>query len=86
MEGMLKTGCVFSFAKAHEEKKRAERMKRAIYDELSCIRHRLSIIRSSFNFLSDSDLLDSVIFEEKALSIRYSQLIKLAKLQGVSLS
>ncbi len=59
---------------AEESKSRDELVK-----ELEEIKIRLEAIRDSYNHVSDDDLIEALIFEEKGLKARLSHIIKYAK-------
>lgn len=46
--------------------------------------NELSRCRKCFNLVTDSDLIDAVIYEELALTARYTYLIRQARENGIS--
>lgn len=61
-----------------------ERKRRELLDELSYLRDRLEKTRQLFDFSDDDDETESLIYEEKAILIRYSKALKEAKELGIT--
>lgn len=57
--------------------------KKALLSELSYIRDRLAKQEQLFNLTTDGDEIEALIYEEKALSLRYSSLLRRAKALGI---
>ena len=60
------------------------RYREKILEEIEDVRIRIDEVGRRFNLFSDGDLIESVIFEERALRARYAYLLRLAKASGVS--
>lgn len=50
-----------------------------LLEDLEFISNRLARIRESFDMTAEPELVDSLIFEEKAMKSRYDYLIRIAK-------
>lgn len=57
--------------------------KKALLSELSYIRDRLAKQEQLFNLTTDGDEIEALIYEEKALTMRYSSLLRRAKALGI---
>ena len=64
-----------------ETEKRENKM---VVDDLNYIRSRLENIRAAYDMVSDEELVDALIFEEKALMSRFSYLLRVARERGIS--
>lgn len=60
-----------------------DREERELFAELSHIRDRLKKQEQLFNLATDDDEIEALIFEEKALSLRYSSLLRRARELGI---
>lgn len=60
-----------------------DREERELFAELSRIRDRLEKQEQLFNLATDGDEIEALIFEEKALSLRYSSLLRRARELGI---
>lgn len=60
-----------------------DREERELFAELSHIRDRLEKQEQLFNLATDGDEIEALIFEEKALSLRYSSLLRRARELGI---
>lgn len=60
-----------------------EREEQELFAELSHIRDRLEKQEQLFNLATDDDEIEALIFEEKALSLRYSSLLRRARELGI---
>ncbi len=60
------------------------RFREKILKEIEEVRQQIDEVGRRFNFFSDGDLVESMIFEERALRARYAYLLRLAKASGVS--
>lgn len=49
-------------------------------------KQELEMIRISFNFISDSNLVESLIYKERDIMARYEYLLKRAKEKGIKAS
>lgn len=56
-----------------------EKEKQDILNELSYLRDRLEKLEQLFNLTDDPDETESLIYEEKAVMLRYSKALKEAK-------
>ena len=61
------------------EEKSERIVRERILNEITLITNRLSQIETSFNLISDNDLIEAAIFEERSLKSRYAFLLRLAK-------
>lgn len=64
-----------------------DREERELFAALSHVRDRLEKQEQLFNLATDADEIEALIFEGKALSLRYSSLLRRARelgLRGVS--
>lgn len=52
--------------------------------DIDDVLYELSRCRRCFNLVTDSDLIDAVIYEELALTARYTYLIRQARENGIS--
>ncbi len=60
-----------------------DREEQELFAELSHIRDRLKKQEQLFNLATDDDEIEALIFEEKALSLRYSSLLRRARELGI---
>ncbi len=60
-----------------------DREERELFAELSHIRDRLEKQEQLFNLATDGDEIEALIFEQKALSLRYSSLLRRARELGI---
>lgn len=60
-----------------------DREEQELFAELSHIRDRLEKQEQLFNLATDGDEIEALIFEEKALSLRYSSLLRRARELGI---
>lgn len=61
-----------------------ERKRTEILSELSYLRDRLEKIRQLFDFSDNDEDTESLIYEEKAVLLKYSKVLKEAKEQGIT--
>ena len=61
-----------------------ERKGTEILSELSYLRDRLEKIRQLFDFSDNDEDTESLIYEEKAVLLKYSKVLKEAKEQGIT--
>ena len=64
-------------------KRKQENEDKEFFDDITEVQHRLDSVKSRYDLASDTDLVDSLIYEEKALLSRYEYLIKTAKDKGI---
>lgn len=57
--------------------------KRALFAELTLIRDRLKKQEQLFNLATDGEEIEALVYEEKALSLRYSRLLRRARELGI---
>lgn len=60
-----------------------DREKEAVLCELNTLRERLEKLSQVFNMITDEEEIESVIYEEKAVMLRYSLVVKKAKELGI---
>jgi len=61
-------------------------LKEHIQDELILINERMQRQEQLFDLVDDDDLIEAIIYEQKALTSRYSYLIKRAKEESLHLT
>ncbi len=61
-----------------------ERNRRELLDELSYLSDRLEKIRQLFDLSEDDEETESLIYEEKAVLLRYSKVLREAKEKGIT--
>lgn len=64
--------------KAAETKEEAE-FRDQLLDDLDFVSDRLERIRESYDMTAEPELVDSLIYEEKAMKSKYDYLIRVAK-------
>ena len=74
---------LLKFQNTSEQKKISENNKEILRDILE-VKKQLEAVESKYNLFSDADLVESLIFEERALKAKYAYLLRLAKTKGVS--
>lgn len=57
--------------------------KAALLSELSTVRDRLKKQEQLFDLATDGEEIEALIYEEKALTLRYSRLLRRAKELGI---
>ena len=70
-----------------EEKSEQEEEKdfrRQLLDDLDFVSERLERIRESYDMTAEPELVDALIYEEKALRSRFDYLIRVAKEKNIS--
>lgn len=66
-----------------QTKRTKQNQDKEFFDDIHEVQNRLDSVKSRYNLASDTDLVDSLIFEEKSLVSRYEYLIKTAKDKGI---
>ncbi len=61
-----------------------ERPKNEVIAELSYLRDRLEKLEQLFNLCEDEDETEALIYEEKAVMLRYSRVLREAKEQAAA--
>ena len=67
------------FEKKAAASKEETEFRNRLLEDLEFISNRLERIRESFDMTAEPELVDSLIFEEKAMRSRYDYLIRIAK-------
>lgn len=70
--------------KSKREKKAEQEFREQLINDLDIITGRLAEIQESFDLVSDSELIDAMIYEELALKSRYAYLLRVAKENKIS--
>ncbi len=65
------------------EKAAGEARRRAFIDELERCTAQLERVRKSYDMVWEDELIDALIYEEKALFARYTYLLRTAKEEGI---
>ena len=68
-----------SIQKKRREKEDEERERKELIKDIEYITMRLEQIQESFDLVCESELIDAMIYEEKALKAKYAYLLRLAK-------
>ncbi len=68
-----------------EKRNRAEEddLKERILDDLEYVTNRLERIRESYDMTSEPEMVESLIYEEKAMKARFDYLIRIAKERNI---
>ena len=82
MEGTLKALANISLTRSKTNKIDNEFSRNLIMD-LNEVTEQLKDLSVKYNMINDSDLIESLIYEELALKSKYSYLLKLAKSNNV---
>lgn len=70
------------FEKKNAETEEAE-FRNQLLEDLDFVSHRLERIRESYDMTAEPELVESLIYEEKAMKSRYDYLIRTAKEKGL---
>lgn len=62
-----------------EETLQKELYKKQLLHDINYITERLTQIQESYDLVYESELIDAIIYEEKALKAKYAYLLRLAK-------
>lgn len=84
MENILKNIPLLSKLKNKSAEKERLEYNKLLLKDIQQIRKQLDDIEAKYNLLSDNDLLESLIFEERSLKAKYAYLLRLAKTKGVT--
>lgn len=69
--------------KSKETKKNNEQTE--IIEELEGLKNRIDANETLFNLVSDEEMIDAMIYEQKSLQSRYAYLLKIAKEKGIKI-
>lgn len=71
-----------------ERRKRMEEndLKERILEDLEYVTNRLERIRESYDMTSEPEMVESLIYEEKAMKARFDYLIRIAKERNIKCS
>ena len=72
------------FKRNDPELQEEENFRRQILEDLDFVSERLERIRESYDMTSEPELVDALIYEEKALRSRFDYLIRTAKEKNIS--
>jgi len=61
-----------------------DKERESVISELNMLKERLEKLSQVFNMTADADEIESVIYEEKAVMLRYSLALKRAKELGMT--
>jgi len=70
--------------KTNSDRKKSEEFNKLILNDLFEVKKQLEAVESKYNLISDTDLVEAYIYEERALKARYAYLLRLARTKGVS--
>ncbi len=62
---------------------REQEYNKKVIEDIRDVKMSLECVESRYNLTSDSDLVESLIYEERALKAKYAYLLRLAKTNGV---
>lgn len=71
------------FEKKDPAEREEKEFRRQILDDLDYVSERLERIRESYDMTSEPELVDALIYEEKALRSRFDYLIRIAKEKNI---
>ncbi len=83
MELLLKKNELLEKIRTQKEKKKQTEFNKNLVKAIEEVKLQIESVESRFNLLSDSDLVESMIFEERALKARYTYLMGVAKEKNV---
>ena len=72
------------FQKNDHTEQETQEFKRQLLDDLDFVSERLERIRESYDMTAEPELVDALIYEEKALRSRFDYLIRVAKEKNIS--
>ena len=67
------------FAKSEPPPDQGSEMRKRLLDDIDHVTKRLENIRETYDMTSEPELVDALIYEEKAMRSRFSYLIRIAK-------
>jgi len=70
--------------KNKSEKKKIAEYNKEILNDIHDVKNQLEAVEKKYNLFCDADLVESLIFEERALKAKYAYLLRLAKTKGVT--
>lgn len=79
MEILLKKTSILDKIRLIKERKKEKEYNEKIINNIIDIKKQIESAQSRFNLFCDSDLIESAIYEEKALQARYAYLMTLAR-------
>ena len=71
------------FVKKDADGQEENEFRRQILEDLDYVSERLERIRESYDMTSEPELVDALIYEEKALRSRFDYLIRIAKEKNI---
>ena len=71
------------FVKKNADGQEENEFRRQILEDLDYVSERLERIRESYDMTSEPELVDALIYEEKALRSRFDYLIRIAKEKNI---
>ncbi|MCH5192872.1 MAG: DUF2508 family protein [Oscillospiraceae bacterium] len=71
------------FKKTGAAEQEEENFRRQLLDDLDFVSNRLERIRESYDMTAEPELVDALIYEEKALQSRFDYLIRVAKEKNI---
>ena len=71
------------FEKKDPDRQEEMEFRRQILEDLDYVSERLERIRESYDMTSEPELVDALIYEEKALRSRFDYLIRIAKEKNI---
>lgn len=72
------------FQKNDRTEQETQEFRRQLLDDLDFVSERLERIRESYDMTAEPELVDALIYEEKALRSRFDYLIRVAKEKNIS--
>ena len=72
------------FQKNDPQTQEEKEFRRQLLEDLDHVSLRLEQIRESYDMTSEPELVDALIYEEKALKSRFDYLIRIAKEKNIS--
>ena len=65
------------------KKNEEEKNRRQLLDDIESCVTKLSKVRERYDLVCEDELIEALIYEEKALYARYSYLLRMAREQGI---
>ena len=72
------------FNKTDRAEQEENEFRRQLLEDLDYVSNRLERIQESYNMTAEPELVDALIYEEKALRSRFDYLIRIAKEKNIS--
>jgi hypothetical protein len=82
--GIVMDGTIAGVLNLVISKKRNTDVEKSLLIEIETVRQNLETVSAHFEYQNDPDLIDACIYETKALTARYSYLIREAKKLGIT--